>query len=57
MIFTEIWLNRWAESNMQRPNEDIGYWLGIYGALGCLALVCTFIVHWYVKTSSWLLTI
>lgn len=31
---SDIWLKWWAESNEQRPNEDLGKWLGVYAALG-----------------------
>lgn len=32
--FSDIWLKWWAESNEQRPNQDLGKWLGVYAALG-----------------------
>ncbi|KAK1634372.1 ABC transporter [Colletotrichum phormii] len=32
--FPDIWLKWWAESNEQRPNQDLGKWLGVYAALG-----------------------
>ncbi|KAK1463361.1 ABC transporter [Colletotrichum melonis] len=31
---SDIWLKWWAESNEQRPNQDLGKWLGVYAALG-----------------------
>ncbi|KAJ5477032.1 hypothetical protein N7539_007176 [Penicillium diatomitis] len=45
-ILQQVWLNWWTLSNKARPNQDIGFWLGIYGALGCFALFLTFLVHW-----------
>ncbi|KAI3540901.1 ABC transporter [Colletotrichum abscissum] len=32
--WSDIWLKWWAESNEQRPNQDLGKWLGVYAALG-----------------------
>lgn len=45
---SEIWLQWWTVANETRPNENIGYWLGVYGALGFLILFSAFIANWYV---------
>ncbi|KAJ5157304.1 P-loop containing nucleoside triphosphate hydrolase protein [Penicillium canariense] len=46
LTFPQIWLQWWTVSNEKRPNEDIGYWLGGYGALGLLTLLSTFLANW-----------
>ncbi|KAI9150479.1 ABC multidrug transporter B [Paramyrothecium foliicola] len=37
--FPTIWVNWWAAANEKRPNEDLGYYLGIYAMLGVLAMI------------------
>ncbi|RCI10632.1 hypothetical protein L249_4464 [Ophiocordyceps polyrhachis-furcata BCC 54312] len=32
-IFPSVWLQWWTNANAERPNERIGYWLGVYGVL------------------------
>ncbi|KAL8819211.1 MAG: hypothetical protein Q9223_002310 [Gallowayella weberi] len=32
--FPQIWLGWWATANAKEPNQDLGYWLGIYALLG-----------------------
>ncbi|GLI78089.1 hypothetical protein PoHVEF18_006388 [Penicillium ochrochloron] len=46
IIFPQIWLQWWTVANETRPNEDIGYWLSVYGALGFLILFSAFIANW-----------
>lgn len=46
-LVLELWLQRWARANEQHPNENVGYWLGGYAALGVLSLVATFLANWY----------
>lgn len=29
----------WTNANAVHPNEDIGYWLGVYGALAAITLL------------------
>ncbi len=29
-----LWLEWWADANMEHPNSDLGKWLGVYAALG-----------------------
>jgi hypothetical protein len=48
VFFPEIWLQWWTVANEKRPNENIAYWLGIYGALSFLTLFSAFIANWYV---------
>lgn len=49
MLYLEIWLEWWTRANEERPNENVGYWLGGYGALGVLTLLATFLANWYVS--------
>ncbi|KAJ5364163.1 P-loop containing nucleoside triphosphate hydrolase protein [Penicillium cataractarum] len=46
LISPQIWLQWWTVANQKRPNENITYWLGIYGALGFLTLFSAFIANW-----------
>jgi hypothetical protein len=48
---SEIWLQWWTVANETRPNENIGYWLGVYGAMGFLILFSAFIANWYVENN------
>ncbi|KAK7710055.1 hypothetical protein SLS63_013063 [Diaporthe eres] len=37
--FSTVWLNFWSEANAERPNQHIGYYLGVYSALQVLGVV------------------
>ncbi|KAJ3499459.1 hypothetical protein NLG97_g302 [Lecanicillium saksenae] len=37
--FPSVWLQKWMNYNAQQPNEKIGYYLGVYGALAALVLI------------------
>jgi ABC-type multidrug transport system fused ATPase/permease subunit len=39
-IFSQVWAQWWAAYNTQHPNGRIGYYWGIYVALGVMAVVC-----------------
>ncbi|KAH7407958.1 ABC multidrug transporter [Cadophora sp. MPI-SDFR-AT-0126] len=39
MSFPTIWIKWWAASNVEAPNQNLGYYLGIYALLGVLALL------------------
>lgn len=41
-----IWLQWWTNANAKTPNDKIGYWLGIYGLLGALAVLGCFASDW-----------
>ncbi|KAK4208910.1 hypothetical protein QBC37DRAFT_60766 [Rhypophila decipiens] len=43
MSFPNIWVQWWAAANERDPNGRLGYWLGVYAALGGAALVCLFL--------------
>ncbi|KAJ0323560.1 hypothetical protein Brms1b_001440 [Colletotrichum noveboracense] len=45
--FPDIWLKWWTEANEQRPNQDLGKWVGIYTALGVGSIVSFFISIWF----------
>lgn len=32
-----IWVEKWANSNVDHPNERLGYWLGIYAFIAVMA--------------------
>ncbi|KAK4133595.1 P-loop containing nucleoside triphosphate hydrolase protein [Trichocladium antarcticum] len=44
--FPTVWVQWWAADNERRPNDRLGYWLGIYAMLGGVAIVCLFISCW-----------
>ncbi|OCL14026.1 putative multidrug resistance protein MDR [Glonium stellatum] len=44
--FPNIWVKWWATANMKDPNGRLGYWLGVYVALGCTALLCLIVSCW-----------
>ncbi|KAL9079436.1 MAG: hypothetical protein Q9157_001690 [Trypethelium eluteriae] len=44
--FPNIWVKWWAEANLLAPNQRLGYWLGIYGFLGAIALICLVLSCW-----------
>lgn len=46
LSFPNIWVQWWAAANEDEPNNRLGYWLGIYGMLGGLAIVCLFVSCW-----------
>lgn len=39
VTFPSIWLQWWTNANALHPNQDIDYWLGIYGMLALLAII------------------
>jgi len=36
----------WAEYNDEFPNQRLGYYLGVYGALGAAALIFLIVSCW-----------
>lgn len=46
--FPQIWLGWWADANGQRPNQKLGYYLGIYAMLGVMGLVSLLISCWQI---------
>lgn len=44
--FPTIWLNWWAAANAEEPNQQLGYYLGIYAMLGALALLFLIVSCW-----------
>ncbi|KAJ5139829.1 P-loop containing nucleoside triphosphate hydrolase protein [Penicillium atrosanguineum] len=46
LISPQIWLQWWTTANETRPNENVGYWLGGYTALGVLTLLSSFLANW-----------
>ncbi|GAD93146.1 ABC transporter [Paecilomyces variotii No. 5] len=41
--FPSVWLQWWVDANEQNPNARIGYWLGVFAGLGCLAIVANIV--------------
>ncbi|KAL9602458.1 MAG: hypothetical protein Q9179_002540 [Wetmoreana sp. 5 TL-2023] len=46
--FPQIWLGWWAAANAKAPNQDLGYWLGIYALLGVAGLASLVISCWQI---------
>ncbi|TVY44056.1 ABC transporter [Lachnellula occidentalis] len=46
LSFPSIWVKWWATSNAKAPNEKLGYYLGIYGLLGGLAMISLIVSCW-----------
>ncbi|TVY85161.1 ABC transporter [Lachnellula suecica] len=46
MSFPSIWIKWWATSNAEAPNQKLGYYLGIYGLLGGLAMISLIVSCW-----------
>ncbi|KAG6008111.1 hypothetical protein E4U21_004993 [Claviceps maximensis] len=46
LSFPSIWLQWWTKYNTERPNEDLGYWLGVYFGLAALAVVGCMTSDW-----------
>lgn len=44
---TEIWLQWWTASNVDRPNNRLGYWISIYAVYGLLAILSLVSGCWY----------
>ncbi|OJJ44494.1 hypothetical protein ASPZODRAFT_135308 [Penicilliopsis zonata CBS 506.65] len=41
--FPSVWLQWWVDANQRNPNERLGYWLGGFAGLACLAIVANII--------------
>lgn len=39
MTFSSLWLQLWTNANARHPNDNIGYWLGIYGLIAAIAII------------------
>ncbi|KAF2757243.1 canalicular multispecific organic anion transporter 1 [Pseudovirgaria hyperparasitica] len=46
--FPSIWVKWWAAANIETPNGNLGYWLGIYAVLGLSAIVSLLIATWQI---------
>ncbi|KAL8722266.1 MAG: hypothetical protein Q9225_001213 [Loekoesia sp. 1 TL-2023] len=46
--FPQIWLGWWAAANAKSPNQNLGYWLGIYALLGVAGLASLVISCWQI---------
>ncbi|CAG7951809.1 unnamed protein product [Penicillium salamii] len=44
--FPSIWLKWWAQSDTAHPKQELGYYIGIYVMLGCLAMLCLIAGTW-----------
>lgn len=44
--FPSIWVQWWAASDTTHPRAQLGYYLGIYVMLGCLAMICLLLGSW-----------
>ncbi|OAA36246.1 ABC transporter, transmembrane domain, type 1 [Metarhizium rileyi] len=43
---SSIWIKWWSEANEKQPNEKVGMYLGVYAALGVLAIVGACMAAW-----------
>ena len=46
LTFLAVWLQWWTNANADHPNERIGYWLGIYGALAAITILGCTVADW-----------
>ena len=46
--FPQVWLGWWATANAEDPNQQLGYYLGIYAMLGVMGLVSLIISCWQI---------
>ncbi|KAJ8611714.1 hypothetical protein MRB53_037825 [Persea americana] len=46
VTFPSVWLQWWTNANDDYGTQRVGYWLGVYAALGGLALIMTFASSW-----------
>ncbi|KAJ5765966.1 uncharacterized protein N7511_003582 [Penicillium nucicola] len=44
--FTTIWLQSWSDANEQRPNQRLGFYLGIYAALFGISFLSLITACW-----------
>lgn len=45
----EIWLEWWTASNVDHPNNRLGYWIGVYAVFGFLAVFSLITASWFVS--------
>ena len=46
--FPQVWLGWWAAANARHPNQNLGYYLGIYAMLGVMGLISLIISCWQI---------
>ncbi|KAK8064708.1 hypothetical protein PG994_007346 [Apiospora phragmitis] len=51
-LLLAIWLQWWTDANAKYPNENIGYWLGVYLGLAALAVISCMASDWYVECNT-----
>ncbi|KFY91854.1 hypothetical protein V498_05291 [Pseudogymnoascus sp. VKM F-4517 (FW-2822)] len=39
MTFPSVWLQWWVNANADHPNDRVGYWLGVFGALAVVTIL------------------
>ncbi|KAI2695821.1 hypothetical protein CBS147317_7957 [Penicillium roqueforti] len=44
--FPQIWLEWWTASNVDHPNNRLGYWIGVYAVFGFLAVFSLITASW-----------
>ncbi|KAF7712524.1 ABC multidrug transporter [Penicillium ucsense] len=44
--FPQIWLEWWTASNVDHPNNRLGYWIGLYALFGALAILSLILACW-----------
>jgi hypothetical protein len=48
-LLAEIWLEWWTASNVDHPNNRLGYWIGVYAVFGFLAVFSLIAASWFVS--------
>ncbi|KAH8665276.1 putative ABC multidrug transporter [Tricladium varicosporioides] len=51
VTYPNIWVEKWTHFNETHPNEQLGYWLGIYAMLGGLSLIFILSSCWHLMKS------
>lgn len=46
--FPQIWLGWWADANAQAPNQNLGYYIGMYALLGAIGLISLIVSCWQI---------
>ena len=49
LCFPEIWLEWWTASNVDHPNNRLGYWIGVFAVFGVLSILSLILACWYVR--------
>ncbi|KAF5864601.1 hypothetical protein ETB97_007159 [Aspergillus alliaceus] len=51
ITYPSIWVEKWTASNAKHPNSQLGYWLGIYGAIAVMAVSTLVLACWHLMAN------